>query len=101
MKRIVDCRFSMLDYTFSVNPKLLMLTGFFYFVSSRIVWACPWCKDALFDVSQARQGMQTAHGYAWSIGLLLAVPIGLVGGVMVLVVRAQRRARRNAAMREN
>ncbi len=71
-----------------------MLTGLFYFVSSRIAWACPFCKDALFDVSQARQGWQTAHGYAWSIGLLLGVPIGLISTVAVLVVRARRRVRR-------
>jgi len=101
MKRILDFRFSILDYTSSVNPKskiqnpkLLMLTGLFYFVSSGIAWACPFCKDALFDVSQARQGLQTAQGYAWSIGLLLGVPIGLIGGVATLIMRAQRRRRR-------
>lgn len=63
-------------------------------VISSVAWACPFCKDALFDVSQARQGWYTAQGYAWSIGLLLGVPIGLVGTVAVLIVRARRRARR-------
>jgi len=104
MKRIFDFRFSILDYASSVNPKseiqnpqLLMLTGLFFFVFSGIAWACPFCKDALFDVSQARQGLQTAQGYAWSIGLLLGVPIGLIGGIATLIMRAQRRARRGRA----
>ena len=56
-----------------------------------VVSACPGCKDALFDVSGARQAVQTAHGYALTIALLLGVPLALLGGVAALVVRAHRR----------
>ena len=55
--------------------------------------ACPGCKEALFDPGQLPQKLATARAYAWSIGLMLAVPLGLVGGVTTLVVRAQRRKR--------
>ncbi len=59
-----------------------------------LVMACPFCKEALFDPGQAQQKLTTAKGYALSIGLLLSMPLGLVGGVTALVVRAYRRRRR-------
>ena len=54
-------------------------------------WACPGCKEALFDPGQLAQRLSTAKGYAWSIALLLATPAALIGGVATLVIRAQRR----------
>ena len=51
----------------------------------------PGCKEALFDPGQRRQTLSTARGYALSIGLLLAVPFALVGGVAVLIIRASRK----------
>jgi len=78
-------------------PNFLVSLLLFWFLMPAVVMACPFCKDALFDVGQARQGLQTAQGYAWSIGLLLGVPIGLIGGVATLIMRAQRRARRGGA----
>jgi hypothetical protein len=65
--------------------------------AASVAWACPGCKDALFDVSGARQAVTTAHGYAITIALLLGVPLTLLGGVAALVVRAQRRSRRPEA----
>ena len=58
-----------------------------------IGWACPGCKEALFDPGQLQQKLSTARGYAWSIGLMLAVPLGLIGGVSALVARASSRRR--------
>ncbi len=59
--------------------------------------ACPLCKEALFDPTQLKQTLSTAQGYALSIGLLLAVPCGLVAGLILLILRAQTRARRGTA----
>ena len=56
-----------------------------------VVRACPGCKESLFDPGQMQQKRSTAKGYALSIGLLLAMPAGLIGGVTTLVVRAHRR----------
>ena len=51
-------------------------------------WACPGCKEALFDPGQLQQKLATARGYALSIGLLLSVPFALVGGIAALIIRA-------------
>ena len=48
--------------------------------------ACPGCKDAL--VEPARLGM--ARGFAWSIGLLLVVPLVLVTTVAWQLAQAAR-----------
>lgn len=55
--------------------------------------ACPMCKEALFDPAQLPQRLSTARGYAASIALMLGMPLLLIGGVVALIVRAQRRAR--------
>ena len=55
------------------------------------VMACPGCKEALFDPGQLQQKLSTAKGYALSIGLLLAVPFGLVAGLTTLIIRAHHR----------
>ena len=98
MKRILDFRFSILDCVTSgnlkskiQNPKFLLLVGFSFFVFSAVVWACPFCKEALFDPGQLQQKLSTARGYAMSIALFLSVPAVLVGGVAALIVRASRR----------
>ena len=98
MKRILDFRFSILDYAAFVNPKpktqnpkFLMLTILVFFASSAVAWACPFCKEALFDPGQLQQKLSTARGYAMSIALFLSVPAVLVGGVAALIVRAFRR----------
>ena len=54
-------------------------------------WTCPGCNEALFDPGQLQQKLSTARGYALSIGVLLAVPFALVGGITALVIRASRK----------
>ena len=59
--------------------------------------ACPACKESLFDPSQLPQKLATARAYALSIGVMLAVPACLVGGIATLIIRSIRRARRAAS----
>jgi len=54
------------------------------------VWACPTCKEALFEPDQLAQKLSMAKGYALSIALLLGMPVALLGGVTTLIIRAQR-----------
>ena len=54
-------------------------------------WACPGCKEALFDPAQGEQVVRTAQGYALSIGLLLVTPALCVGGLTWWIVRQARR----------
>ena len=52
------------------------------------VHACPGCKEAAFDTAeQAKQKQASARGYATSIGLMLLMPVALVGGIVWFVVR--------------
>ena len=57
-------------------------------------WACPGCKEALFDPGQLQQKLSTARGYAWSIALLLICPVVLISSVAALIVRAFRHRNR-------
>ena len=59
--------------------------------------ACPMCKELLFDPVQAKQVMQTAKGYALSIGVWIGTPLLIVGTVTALVVRSQRRSKQIGA----
>ncbi len=59
-----------------------------------IAEACPGCKEALLDPHQLPQKLAIARGYAWSIGLFLAMPAALVAGIGLCVWRAIRHARR-------
>ena len=54
------------------------------------VLACPGCKDALVDPAQVGTRLGMARGFAWSIGLLLAMPATLIGAVTLRVVWAAR-----------
>ena len=74
---------------------LVLLPFTFYLLPFALAQACPGCKEALFDPAELPQRLSAAKGYALSIGLLLAVPAALVGGLTWLIVRAQRR--RNVA----
>jgi hypothetical protein len=49
------------------------------------------CKELLFDPSQVRQHLSMATGYAVAIGLMLGMPLLLVGSIAWLVYRARRR----------
>ena len=61
--------------------------------------ACPACKEALFDPAQLPQRLATARGYAVSIGVMLAVPALLIGGVATRIVRSARGAPRTSLWR--
>lgn len=62
-----------------------------YVAFPSIAEACPGCKEALFDPAQLPQRLRTARGYAWSIAALLGVPLTLIGGLTLWVVKSQRR----------
>ena len=65
-----------------------------------VVEACPGCKEALFDPRDVRATIGRARGYAWSIALMLTMPVLLIGGVTTWVVAAQRRARPRSGARD-
>ena len=54
------------------------------------LFACPLCKEAVLEPGQIPQRLATAKAYAVSIGLLLTMPALLLGGLIILMVRAQR-----------
>ncbi|MBI3011455.1 MAG: hypothetical protein HYY58_03050 [Candidatus Omnitrophica bacterium] len=102
-RQIFDFGFWILDYARHVNLKskiqnlkfpalhiafLTSLTAMLTLAGA--VMACPLCKESLFDPTQLQQKLSMAKGYALSIGLLLAMPAGLVGALALLIVRAQR-----------
>ena len=72
----------------------VVVLSFAFLLLPSLAWTCALCKEALFDPSQIQQKIATAKGYALSIGLMLMMPLSLVGGVTTLVVRAYRRRRR-------
>jgi heme/copper-type cytochrome/quinol oxidase subunit 2 len=51
--------------------------------------ACPLCKEA--QPSNSVAGTDMWRGMYWSILLMIAVPFGVVGAVIVAIVRARRR----------
>ena len=72
----------------------VVILSFAFLLLPSLAMACPLCKEALFDPGQAQQKFAAAKGYALSIGLLLAMPLGLILGIAALIVHAQRRASR-------
>ena len=68
----------------------LWIAGGACFALPASVLACPGCKEAAFETPEsARQKNATARAFAISIGLLLAVPFTLVGGIAFLVIRSR------------
>ncbi len=56
------------------------------------VFACPGCKEAAFDTpEQAEQRIASAKGYGATIGMLLLVPVAMIGGIGFGVFRSVRR----------
>lgn len=82
---------SLLSFLTSSLPYSLTLLAI-----SSVAWACPGCKEALFDPGGLPQRLATAKGYALSIALMLSVPLLLVATLATAVVRAQRRHKRHA-----
>ena len=74
------------------RPNLLVLSALLILalLIPAMVWACPDCKEVLFDPGQLQQKLSTARGYAISIGMLLTVPAGLIGGLVTLVLKSRR-----------
>lgn len=60
-----------------------------------IAAACPMCKEALFDPTQAATASRTATGYALSIALLMLTPLSLVAGMALWIARSIKRASRH------
>lgn len=59
-----------------------------------LAWACPLCKEALFDPTGAAAQSGVVRGYALSIAAMLGIPTLLIGGFTVVLVRAARRVKR-------
>jgi len=57
--------------------------------------ACPLCKEALFEPGQAEATSRLVKGYTISIATLLGIPLVLVGGIAMRIVRSSRRAHRS------
>jgi uncharacterized membrane protein YozB (DUF420 family) len=54
--------------------------------------ACPGCKEAAFDTAeQSRAKLASAKGYGLSIGLMLLVPVSLIGGIGITIARGAKR----------
>lgn len=81
----------------SATPPLCHLATLLALLLPAVAEACPGCKEALFDPGQARQIVLAAKGYAASIGLLLGVPLALIGGLTFLIAHQVRRQTRDAA----
>lgn len=71
-----------------IRRALLALTALTLWATTAL--ACPFCNDALLDPGQAAAASRMAHGYLFSIIALIAVPLALVVGSILWVVRASR-----------
>ncbi len=71
-------------------PLILSTISLVFLLNLSSVLACPLCKEALFDPAQAKQTAGTAKGYAVSISLLLGMPVLLIGGVALALLRGRR-----------
>ncbi len=60
--------------------KIVLITFIFLF-SSKLAFACPFCKDALAKMGQ----IWTSIGFNLSIYLLIAVPFFLVGSFSLVL----------------
>jgi hypothetical protein len=59
---------------------------------TKIVLACPGCTELTKFGKDAVQTMRFGNGIAWSMLLLFAVPVCLVGGMVGTIVYLQRRS---------
>ncbi len=69
-----------------------LLPSAFYLLPS-VVWACPMCKEALFDPGQAAAQSGLVRGYAVSIAAMLSVPALIIGGIGLAIARSARRVK--------
>ena len=77
------------------NAKTLVLVLAACVLLPALLSACPLCKDA--EPSNSVAGTDMWRGMYWSILLMIAVPFGVVGGVIAAILRARRRQTAEAA----
>ena len=65
-----------------------MLLGLF---GSCLAHACPMCSDIVGRGKDALAAMRFGDGIAWSILLMLAMPFLMVGSLVWVILRAQKR----------
>lgn len=65
-------------------------------MAPREAQACPGCKEAVVAPAEIGRRQAASRAFNLSVGVLLLVPLALVGMVTTVVVRSQRRARRRS-----
>ena len=68
------------------------LAASLFCLSATAAMACPGCKEALLNPGQLHEKLLAAKGYALSIGVLLAVPAALIGGIAIMIIRTARKS---------
>jgi heme/copper-type cytochrome/quinol oxidase subunit 2 len=71
------------------HAKTLLVILVASLVLPAVLAACPLCKEA--QPSNAVAGTDMWRGMYWSILLMVAVPFGVVGSVIVAILRARKR----------
>ena len=64
--------------------------------SHAVAWACPLCSQALFSPGETAAQVGTLKGYLVSVAALLGLPLAMIGGIALWIVRASRRAKSRA-----
>lgn len=77
------------------NVRMLILPLVIVSFFSDIALACPMCRDLLENGKDAWQALRFGRGIAWSMLLMFSVPFLLVGGMVFVLVRANRRTMKN------
>ncbi len=67
-----------------------------WLLSQAVVFACPLCSQALFSPGETTAQVGALKGYLVSIVALLGLPLVMIGGIAVWVVRASRRTKSRA-----
>lgn len=81
------------SHSISQSLNHLITQSLFWWVFQGVAWACPMCKEALFDPGQAAAQSGLVRGYAVSIAAMLGVPALIIGGIGVVIARSARRMR--------
>ena len=69
---------------------LLGIVAVAHAIAATNALACPFCRDALFAPAEAAVQRAAANGYLVSIVTLIGVPLLLVAGMVVWIVRSAR-----------
>ncbi len=60
---------------------------------SKDCYACPMCSDLIERGKDALAAMRFGKGIAWSMGLMFAMPVLLVGGFALVILRESRKSK--------